>query len=620
MDNLFFSKNNFENIHNNLLNFFKNEYNINIENNYNSIIKQLMEFVYSKVDALPPKGMSNKHYNNLLNTKVIKTGIKVINNKINSNNSNNSNNYNNNGSIGGSIGGNNMQNSKEMQNLLDTSVLIPNEQQELMNPPAIQGYNENVNNRYESLEQNRFVDQPKEIDFKLPSDNNYDSNQLYNKLIEDRGISNSNNIPIDKSANRLEPVNNFKNDNLSTNINDIENYSNQLISNDNLKDSININRNNTIEIINKVDNAHELFYKEDKKNLEQFNLKIKNELTDLYKSPVILPPKVDLKEYIKFVTIDSKDRNLELYPDASNFLVKFSPPSDSTEKVFYYDSNNLLIYETTASYLGSTNIGAYISTTYTNIVEIKIISIIVPYSVDWVCGDTPDCYNPANIDKNVIVDDATSNTFPSGPYGPIWTSKTGIAKTVLNEPYLILNIEELDGPYQGTNLANNNAFAKLIVKSDTRRGLYGSQVSSFVTLGTENNNESFKYLPTNLGKLDKITLKLLNSDNNIYSFGQDKIYITNIISDKYDLESFKNDNCKFNIKPVLNPNNCDDLYNDNFIQIANNCNKSHEFHKHIVMAIDIRSYAKNILISPGDLLYFYNTKPYKFNIINLKKT
>ncbi len=100
---------------------------------------------------------------------------------------------------------------------------------------------------------------------------------------------------------------------------------------------------------------------------------------------------------------------------------------------------------------------------------------------------------------------------PSGPFGPVWNNKTGIAKTVLNEPYLLLNINELKGPYNGTNLATSSAFAKLIVKSDTRRGLYNSPISSFVTMDTEDFHETYKYNPTNLSKLDKMTLNVIES-------------------------------------------------------------------------------------------------------------
>ena len=71
----------------------------------------------------------------------------------------------------------------------------------------------------------------------------------------------------------------------------------------------------------------------------------------------------------------------------------------------------------------------------------------------------------------------------------------------------LLTIKELSGPYYGTNDASSKSFAKLVLASDWKRDHFFSQISSFVYMCTAG-NETYKYSPTNLGTIDKMTLNL----------------------------------------------------------------------------------------------------------------
>ena len=143
-----------------------------------------------------------------------------------------------------------------------------------------------------------------------------------------------------------------------------------------------------------------------------------------------------------------------------------------------------------------------------------MISFDQNIGVNWVCGNSPDDYYDYNCTGT------PANTL-CVPYGPKYTSDTGVAVSILNEPYLLLEIDEISGPYEGTNDANSNAFAKLVLSSDWKRDYYFSQISSFVYMSTAG-KETYNYNPTNLGTLDKMTLRLKKYDNDLYEFGNDK--------------------------------------------------------------------------------------------------
>ena len=106
-----------------------------------------------------------------------------------------------------------------------------------------------------------------------------------------------------------------------------------------------------------------------------------------------------------------------MYHDPTNFQVKYSPSSNNIIIQSYYSKSGILIYKEKVIIYG--NQGATISRTYENILDIKCNSVIIPFRQNYF-----------NVNK---------------------------------EPYLLLDINEQKGPYEGTNRSLTNAFAKLLM-------------------------------------------------------------------------------------------------------------------------------------------------------------
>lgn len=247
---------------------------------------------------------------------------------------------------------------------------------------------------------------------------------------------------------------------------------------------------------------------------------------DAFRNRMVVPP-VPQEKYIKrqyYVNIDSRDRDLEVYPDVNKFQVKFAPSSDSNEVFQYRDASGEILYQTHKNFLGDGH-GASLPEIFNNIFSIECVSAIVPYDITYVCGICPYQYNGSTTDENKV---ASANQFTSWPYGPVYNAPTGqlagqnlgVATSVLDEPYLLLNVDELEGnnPYIGTNKATTNTFAKLL-----HDGYFGV-LTSFIQMKTDH-GERKTFKPQAFGKLDKMTLNL-NKHNGIrYNFGTDKIFV-----------------------------------------------------------------------------------------------
>ena len=106
-------------------------------------------------------------------------------------------------------------------------------------------------------------------------------------------------------------------------------------------------------------------------------------------------------------------------------------------------------------------------------------------------------------------------------------SPTGIPVDVLNEPYLLVDVDEIDTQqyFRSTNVENEKAFAR--VMSDKLIGAY--RTSSFAVFSTYSPAEKMTYDPTLLSHLDKMTLHLKTQCNEHLYVGQDKIYVDKIL-------------------------------------------------------------------------------------------
>lgn len=297
-----------------------------------------------------------------------------------------------------------------------------------------------------------------------------------------------------------------------------------------------------------------------------------------FKQQVVVPP-IPQEKYTKreyYINVDSRDRDLEVYPDVNKFQIKFAPSSDSQELFKYRDTNGNVLYETRKGFVGDGH-GASLPEVYDNIYSIECVSATIPYDITYVCGICPYRYNSYQIDQNKIVPPAAEGQFTSWPYGPNYTPATsgslvdatiGVATSVLDEPYLLLNVDELEGnnPYIGTNKATTNTFAKLL-----HDGYFGV-LTSFIQLKPDYGTKKI-YKPQALGKLDKMTLNLVKHNGKHYNFGNDKLYVK-----CFQPVSGEGNECKTRVVIVPPDDECGD------------CEQSHGH-----------------CLRPGNLIYFYDT-------------
>jgi hypothetical protein len=648
-----------------------NEPAIKLDTSHNKLLHKLMNYVLSNVSPTIPQGHTEMSYTKLMNNKVLNLFIsnvrgssdeQYIHSEVNSQSASNS-----------------IQQERHRTDIVFDSVLDKqnNMPSAFMPPPQIQSHEQpmgsnisasGVEDQLKHIQTARSELEPKQhtnnIDFTIekreeePLVNSTEQTQLYNELIQQRGISTNGDMSsgVENSISGIKPDNSylsppadnslmllnnnmgFTDNNMPATDNTVSHLYNEngeykdeeynstdvimsnntietddIMANDNMMsnnhlftkinnvmdgvivdnggvnnteinhrlqnniDGIDLNRNNRDLIIKESDDPKNLFYQKDKELEDELNRINMKSLNDHYESPVILPRNIKTYNDDFYITIDSRDRNLEIYPSPSSFQVKFSPASDSIERQQQLDSNNNIIYESTVKYIGNPA-GAGISRTYSNILEMKLLHCIVPLGVKWICGNSPSDY----------YDGACTGSENNGlciPYGPKYSSDTGIAVSVLNEPYLLLNIDELEGPYEGTNDANSKAFAKLILSSDWKRDYFFSQISSFVYMGTAG-NETYKYRPTNLGTIDKMTMNLKRHDGDLYSFGDDKLYVKYICKGNENKKTGKN-----NVKIVVQGTHKDYI----------DCSIT------------------DIGIVPGELLYFYDTRPTEAHMIKFHR-
>ena len=298
------------------------------------------------------------------------------------------------------------------------------------------------------------------------------------------------------------------------------------------------------------------------------------------------------------ITIDSKDRDLSVYPHPTNFQVKYGATSDTIEIPTRLGENGVIIHEPATLYKGYQ--GAVINNTLKNIKSIEIISATIPYISYYYNGNFPIDFNNNNqINGNMPVSESWNNTaaddlgYLNNAYRSLYRkgqpggvdNQTGIPRDVLDEPYLLLSIDELDNQQTSfsTNMENSKSFARLINDK-----LLASQLTTaFSIFRTYSEYEGMLFDPTLLSSLDKMTLHLKDQSNNHINFGQDKIYVNQI---------------EENVTQILNKNI--DLIAHNSIKITIN-----PIHNDYLQNKSTNNQIEGHCLSPGDVVYFYTTKP-----------
>jgi hypothetical protein len=595
--------------------------NTNINNNFDDIIIETMSYVKSKVSSKPPSGIDQEQYLLLMNKKVYDIVTPIIIKKLENKNISLQKTIIEKKNIG--IMKDNFpkdnfpKDSFPKDNFTKKSNKDVNFNQDtLFDPllmrnydiPAVMDYpkpganlknieSNTINVQMKNLEDERSTLTPKlkPIDFSIKDDTKNNTVQLYNELltnynsqvdsmenfessqkkinetiekIENYQFTNNDNktfSPIDLLGNKNESKNFFEiNDNNIKNINkdtlksvaynrnDIETFINNDYDTDNNTNNIetyNPDLNNNYNHSVTTYNSNNL-NKPEFSNVFQENSKI------LFKEPSF--QLIEKKFYIIF---DSSDRDLYEYPNPTSFQVKFAPAGNNLSYQNYYDEYSTLILKERVIVYGD-NSNLSVQETFDNINNISIKSVNVPTNIIYVGSTDPQETN------------------------------TGNPLSIFNQSYLYLVIPELRGPYTGGNLLAYNSFAKLLVDySSNTNSNTSTSISKFTILKTADYSETFLYDPISAGKVDKMTLNLLNKNGLQYNFGIDKLFIN----------SFIQGNNRYN-------GYCGNQFLTTIIQIQP---ENNEYIKYCSLYNKIGDC--NIInshpIVNGDLLYFYNTRP-----------
>lgn len=330
----------------------------------------------------------------------------------------------------------------------------------------------------------------------------------------------------------------------------------------------------------------------EKNTLEKYN---NNNTLDF--SPVenklvstMLSPKVETELKTYQIILFSFFRNKKLYPYQGDFTVKFNPSENSYVVVDYVDSHGTLIYKgkTTASEYSSSNIPI----TFDNIRSIKVIEVSVPTITNYIGGRSPVVYNG----PIPVPGQEATGTFSQ--YNPIATKSTGIPMSVYKEPVIYLYIPEIQHSYYSTSDFGRKIFAKLIPDYGENSGFQTIYTSTFTNLRPATQDEFYKYNPVLRGKLDKMSLKMYNYHGNLYNFGIDKLFISNISRGEKRYGGSCGD--KYYTTKILIKN--DDPSYAYYCKLFNRSNNN---------CTTLNSHT----VSPGDLIYFYSTLPLLENYI-----
>jgi hypothetical protein len=258
---------------------------------------------------------------------------------------------------------------------------------------------------------------------------------------------------------------------------------------------------------------------QENKNREQLELNQINQLSNnaYVNYPLIPPEKLNYITRKYYITVDSLQRDLEVYPNPAHFQVRFEQPDEVVEVPSYLNAQGVVIYEKPIVYQSVGGKGAKLESIYENIVELKCLDAQIPFDRNFIGGKAPYNFNGPEFDENKLV----PNKFTSYPNGPIWESDYGIEVDLFDEPYYFLVVDEIDGAYDGTNLASRRALAKLNYEKIFGLG------KKFINLRTVL-FEGKVFYPTTLSKLSQMTLSLVTRFNRLLNLGVDKVYIEKI--------------------------------------------------------------------------------------------
>ena len=595
----------------------------NINNNFDDLIDDTMQYVSSQVSPVPPKGVDKEEYLFLMNKKVYDIVTPVIKQNMETKNKKGviKSNKDESQFIGISQSKIEHGQSKIEQNIFDPLLLKQFETPpviEYPKPGAMKSNNESTDFQIKNMENERSVLTPKikPIDFSIKDkENRVDTKQLYNELLVNYNTQTNSMIDFDSNQKKinskiesiemseLDNTNSFTPIDLLNNKNDSSkffniNENNSNFINKDISTNVAFNRNDAKSLqnlfVNEFDDSNvrmqtsiETFTSnieefvpsdigyDDKNN---FNNDINSysrsqtlsqefsSFNDKNQSIMLEEPKYHIIEKKFYVIFDSKDRDLYEYPNPTSFQVKFSPAGNNFKYESYYDTyNTLIINEKNVVYGDGSNLS--VGETYDNIKDINCKCVNVPTNIVYIGSSNPQ------------------------------ESNTGVPLNIFKDSYVFLVIPELRGPYRGGGTLAKDSFAKLLI--DYTSNINSSTIltsSIFTTLKTSD-DETFINNPVTIGKIDIMTLNLVNKNGILYNFGIDKLFISSFSEGTMRYDGY-----------------CGQEYLTTIINIQY---KNSEYSKYCKLYSN--SGECNILnshpVNIGDLLYFYDTMPGSDQII-----
>lgn len=427
---------------------------------------------------------------------------------------------------------------------------------------------------------------------------NTDTSDLFAKLKKEREQSFNNlinNESFDRNVNTEDDIeeqfNNFDRNVIDFNNDDlVNNFPN---FNDNLT-----NEEFENKILNSIDKETDLLYENEKLETIETDILHNNILDEnigVYKN---YDNETKLVQREILVVIDSRDRDLFLYPNPNNFQVKFEGKSDTIVIPQRLDKDGSIIHENSVLFKGYE--GANLNVNIKNIKSIRLVNVSIPYRTIYINGNPPTVYTDANQTQTLDL--------LSEAYHPIYLSTsdistrtdmyavepqnktknkyvTGIPTDLLDEPYLLVYIDEISTQkwYNSTNEATDSAFCRImspsIISTHTN--------ADFAIFSPQDNEERIKYDLSLLSSIDKMTLHIKDQNERHIHVGQDKIFIKEITESKsYIINKYYSNDSVIGTDITITTEH--DIYRRD--DSTNNKLNHHG-------------------LKPGDTIYIYNTKP-----------
>jgi hypothetical protein len=467
--------------------------NLNIDNNYSSLIDKTMKYIESQISPQPPKGMEEEEYLFLMNKKLFETVVPVIKEDIKKKESEFLKELENrqkkeekkinplleqfNSDLSG-------RKKNVAENIFDSVLLKNYEMPEIIEYPVpstgstIKRENQ-MDNKIKSLEDERSVLTPKikPIDFSVKNEEKNDTMQRYNELLtsysnnteiiieqeqESRGnplldslginISNKNNQRIEKvqapqynSTKTLQP---------KQNNNEIQNkiLNKKVTFNNNLVEPL----PNILEIIQKKESN----IVENRVNFPILEEQEINSYQVLENKEIYNPVKSVVKESL-YLICNSKYRNFEKYPNPESFEIIFKKKDNIVKFNEYIDKNNKLIAKE------------------------QIIN--------------------HGIDSTVTIENIET----------ILCKYIHIPLNKRKDSYFLLNIPELKSSYRLWNNEQKKSYTKYVASGENNTILKGDESCIYKMI--EN---------------DKITVELLTKNEKPYFIENDQIFIDSFLESK----------------------------------------------------------------------------------------